>query len=224
MRKDYSEKLLFIKDQFYEKLLTVRQCLVYSMDVLIVAEFDFKSFIKEIRIYERDTEGQIFQIIAQQSPNSRDLRLLLGILKSLNDLHRITKTINRISRVFNNYFSSTDLLDLNLFTNFDEMGKRLISMLDQIIDLYSATKVTPEKAELFQQELTQADDYIDSLFKDIYNHLITKIQIELDSKKQAKILTEILIVIRHMERLGDHLCNIAEKILYIETGDHFIIN
>ena len=44
MRKDYSEKLLFIKDQFYEKLLTVRQCLVYSMDVLIVAEFDFKSF------------------------------------------------------------------------------------------------------------------------------------------------------------------------------------
>ena len=32
------------------------------------------------------------------------------------------------------------------------------------------------------------------------------------------MITEMLLVVRHLERLGDHLCNIAERILYAETG------
>lgn len=224
VRSNYSETLAFIKDRFNEALTTTRQFLIYSMDLSVVDSIDFKHFIKEMVDYEKETESQIYSIISRYSPNSKDLRILLSILKSLNDLERIAKTTNRIAKVFTKYLIDSRTVDVNLFINFEEMGKRLIIMLDQIITLVATTKVSNDEAELFRQQLTQADDYIDGLFKDIYKILIKKIENESNSKQQAKLVAETLLVVRHMERLGDHLCNIAEKILYIETGSHFSIS
>jgi phosphate transport system protein len=106
------------------------------------------------------------------------------------------------------------------------MGKHLLIMFDQIIEIYSkySDKLTKEQAEAFQNQFSEEDDFIDSLFKETLNQLVKKIQKEIDSKKQAKLMTETLLMVRHMERIGDHLCNIAEKILYIETGNHFHIS
>lgn len=224
VHKDYSENLAFIKDRFNEVLSNILQNLIYAMDLSVVNNIDFKHFIQQINEYESETESQIFNIIIRYSPNSKDLRLLLGILKSLNDLERISKTINRISKVFIRYGRDTQTVDINLFSSFEEMGKRLIIMLKQLIDISSTTNVSNEEAELFRQQLTQADDYIDNLFKDIYKILIDKICNEANSKQQAKLLAKTILVVRHMERLGDHLCKIAEKILYIETGTHFSIS
>ena len=47
-----------------------------------------------------------------------------------------------------------------------------------------------------------------------------KIQDEVDNKKQAKQIADGLILIRHMERIGDHICNIAERVIYIDTGEN----
>lgn len=223
-RKDFSENLSFIQDQFIEKLSVIRQGFILATDLSIDNEFNFKSLEHEISQYEEETGAKIFKIIALQSPKLSDLRLLLGILQSLNDIYRITKTIIRISKVFRRYNSHPGYIDISLLQNFEEMSQKLVIMMDQIIKFNFADDLSNETASSFQQQLTIDDDYIDSLFKDIYKILIEKITDEIDSKKQAKSLVELIIVVRHMERMGDHLCNIAEKFLFIKTGNHYVID
>lgn len=224
LRKDYSENLSFIQDQFMEKLTVIRQGLLFAIDLSETNEFDFKSLEHEIALYEEETEATIFKLIALQSPKFRDLRLLLGLLQSMNDVYRITKTILRISKVFRRYYSKPGTVDLQILQNFEEMGNKLVTMLDHIIQFNFDNELSNEIANDFQRQFTIADDYIDSLFKNIYKMLVTKITDEIDSKKQATILVELIIVVRHMERLGDHLCNIAEKFLFINTGNYYVID
>jgi phosphate transport system protein len=229
MRKEYTENLERIRSEFLQKLQEIRVTLEKSLNVKVVESFDFKNFNKEIQQFESEMEQKIFKIISLQAPISKDLRLLLSTLKSTNDLRRIGKTIQRISKVSKKYFveGKTDFtIDPTLISSFDLMGKSLLNMFDKVIGIFLAKseRITHEKAMQFQKEFSREDDNVDSLFKETLNQLIADIQNEIDSKKQAKLMTESLLMIRHMERIGDHLCNIAERILYIETGVHFHIS
>ena len=129
----------------------------------------------------------------------------------------------KISRVHKVLQTQKDI-DLIILSSFEQKGKKLESKFDKILDLFGTEKITLEKAKAFQNELTITDDYIDNFFKDITKILIKKIESEVNSKIQAKLVTDMLLVVRHMERIGDHLCDLAERILYFETGQQFSIN
>lgn len=227
LRKEYSESLNQIEELFINKLKETRDVLSKALDNTQVEDYDFKTFNKSMQNFEAEAESQIFKIISLQAPISKDLRLLLSTLKSTADLRRIGKTIQRISKVSKKYFVSDKIeIDPEIMNSFTEMGTRLLTMFDRILEIYSSTesKLTHDKAVEFQKQFSQEDDNVDSLFKETLAKLVSNIQSEIDSKKKAKLTTETLLMIRHMERIGDHLCNIAERILYVETGSHFHIS
>ena len=227
LRKEYSEQLHHVQEVYINKLKETRDVLSKAIDTAQVESYDFKSFNKQMQAFEVEMEHEIFKIISLQAPISKDLRFLLSTLKSTNDLRRIGKTIQRISKVSKKYFISEDIkVDPEILKSFDEMGQGLLNMLDQILDIYTSdsAKITHDKAIEFQKQFSQEDDNVDSLFKETLNRLVKNIQKEIDSKKQAKLTTDTLLMVRHMERIGDHLCNIAERILYVETGNHFQIS
>ena len=222
-RKEYTDNLEFLRDRYEEMINNLRQALANSLDVQVIENFNFKKFHNSVKSYEEETEDQIFKIINLQNPNTKDLRLLLGLYKSTTDLTRIANTILKIFRVHKVLQTQKDI-DLVLLSSFEQMGKKLESMFDKILDLFGTEKITLEKAKAFQNELTITDDYIDNFFKDITKILIKKIESEVNSKIQAKLVTDMLLVVRHMERIGDHLCDLSERILYFETGQQFSIN
>lgn len=222
LRKDYSERLVFLRDHFLEIISSLAEALNYSLDISLIQSFNFKNFHKSIVFYEEETEKQIFSLIALQSPNAKDLRLLLGLYKSSTDLIRISKTIIRISKVTKKFCVEKDI-DLILLSSFEEMGSKLTLMFKQILDILGSDSLNAEQVKNSWIIVLQQDDYIDSFFKDIKKILIKKIEEEIDSKRQAKLIAEILLVIRHMERIGDHLCDLVERVLYIETGKQMFI-
>ena len=229
LRKNYTESLDKIRIEFLNELQETRSALEKSLDLKQVETFDFKKFNKRVQQFESDMEQNIFKIISLQAPISKDLRFLLSTLKSSNDLRRIGKTIQRISKVSKKYIiKNKDVVnvDPNLFASFQNMGESLKKMFDQVLEIYHSPngKLTQEKAIKFQAEFSQEDDNVDSLFKESLNQLVDELQTEIDSSKQAKLITEALLMIRHMERVGDHLCNIAERILYVDTGEHYHIS
>ena len=229
LRKAYSESLDQVQSIFKTKLQETRDALATALDTEKVETFDFKSFNKQMQEFENTMEHDIFKIISLQAPISKDLRLLLSDLKSSNDLRRIAKTISRISKVSKKYFidpAEEIVVDPTVLESFNEMGKSLLNMFDQVLEIYSSDseKLTHDRAIEFQKQFSQEDDNVDSLFKETLGQLVKNIRGEIDSKKQAKLTTETLLMIRHMERIGDHLCNIAERILYVETGNHFHIS
>lgn len=228
-RKAYTENLNQLKIEFLTQLNDSRSALSKALDIEQVESYDFKKFNKNVQQFEVDMEQKIFKIISLQAPISKDLRFLLSTLKSTADLRRIGKTIQRISKVSKKYFvkSKTEVtVDPALFNSFQIMGSSLLSMFDQVLEIYTSTseKLTHEKAVQFQKDFSREDDNVDSLFKETVDQVVTDIQTEIESTKKAKLMTDALLMIRHMERVGDHLCNIAERILYVETGSHFHIS
>ena len=97
-------------------------------------------------------------------------------------------------------------------------------MFDQIIEILELNKLDIEKAIELQKEIIESEDYVDNLFKDINKILVNKLAKEHNSTDQANLLAKVILVVRHMERIGDHLCDMAERTLYVETGQQFSIS
>ena len=129
-RKEYTELLSFLHDQFIEKIVESREALDFSLESPLVYDYDFKKYQKFIFSYANETEHKIFGIIARQTPNTRDLRFLLGLYKSLSDLERVSKAILRISKI-SKHLDSEKTIDLVLLSSFEEMGLKLKKNLIQ---------------------------------------------------------------------------------------------
>lgn len=61
------------------------------------------------------------------------------------------------------------------------------------------------------------DDVVDDLFADFKQQLIKKINENVKNGEQA---TDMLMVAKYFERIGDHATNIAEWVIYSITGEH----
>ena len=62
---------------------------------------------------------------------------------------------------------------------------------------------------------------MDELYKNIYNEILHKVNENAGNISQG---TRFLFVGRYLERMGDHLTNICEKIIYIVDGKRVEIN
>lgn len=231
-RKIYIQAIEELNKHFTEMLKEAQTIFINALQSLkdnkIIDDFKFKHVTKDFQKKEVQIEKEIFKLISLQAPVSSDLRLMLGILKSTNDVKRIVNTSQRITRVVKRYRDK----DIGLFATkedvviiaMEEMGEILKLMMNQVIDVYlSDDKLNSTSAKALQEKLIEQDDNVDSLFKDTIKKLIKKIQKEADTKKQAKQIADGLILARHMERIGDHICNIAERIVYIDTGENLHI-
>ena len=76
-RKEYTELLSFLHDQFIEKIIESREALDFSLGGPLVYDYNFKTYQQSIYSYSNETEHKIFSIIARQTPNTKDLRFLL---------------------------------------------------------------------------------------------------------------------------------------------------
>ena len=61
------------------------------------------------------------------------------------------------------------------------------------------------------------DDIVDDLFLQFKHHLIQMINENVKNGEQA---TDMLMVAKYFERIGDHATNIAEWVIYSITGEH----
>ena len=67
------------------------------------------------------------------------------------------------------------------------------------------------------QEVLEHDDIVDNLFEEVKAELIEMIHQNKEIGEQA---TDLLMVAKYFERIGDHATNIAEWVIYSITGEH----
>ena len=63
----------------------------------------------------------------------------------------------------------------------------------------------------------EKDDVVDDLFDSFRKELIQKIN---ENVKNGEMATDMLMVAKYFERIGDHATNIAEWVIYSITGKH----
>ena len=146
-------------------------------------------------------ENLCMELLVLQQPMARDLRRIIGILKIGIDLERIGDLAVDIARVAAQ--SHNEITKLEFIPRMAEISRKMLRE--------SMVALMNDDADMARQ-ITKWDYEIDGLYVKARDKLL---KIIIDQPEVIKEGTSLLMVNRHLERTGDHICNICETIVYI---------
>ena len=157
-------------------------------------------------------EERCLKLIALQAPMAKDLRFIATALKIITDLERIADHAVDISKITIRLADETYIKEL---IDIPRMGEITTRMIKESIDAY--VNQDAEKA----REVAKIDDEVDALHKQIFRELLL---IMMEDPKKIGQATSFLFVSKSLERIGDYVTNICEKIIYAVTSEHVNLN
>lgn len=155
--------------------------------------------------YMRDSlEDKCLHLFLKEQHYSRDLRNLLSVFKIITDVERIGDQIRDIAEnCIGQSFDGQDEI-LKAFLN---MLKCAGGMLKDCIKCFGSFDGEQSIS------VRKADDVIDSAYRDIKDMIYSSIKIE-----ASESLFALLSAVKHTEKIGDHIANIAEWVQYTVSG------
>ncbi|WP_304263706.1 phosphate signaling complex protein PhoU [Kallipyga massiliensis] len=163
---------------------------------------------QRINDYQSLIDQEAIRLIMRQQPVASDLRFLSAALAMNTDLERIGDQAEDIShlvlQMLDRGYEERELGALN------EMAKQAVVMIEDSVAAF--LKGDSDLAK----KTCQSDDIMDNLFIRVRQEVIEEIK---KGSLEAEILTDIMMVAKYMERIGDHATNIAESVYFSLTGE-----
>lgn len=155
--------------------------------------------------WEVEIEEQCLTLMATQHPVASDLRLLATLVKVNYDLERCNdQAVNIAQRalVLNNMPLLKPLIDI------PRMAEIARHMVKDALDAFV------QKDTTLARQVCVADEQVDLLRDQIFRELLTYMHAtsQPDTVDRGVYL---ILVSRHLERIGDHASNIAENAIYL---------
>ncbi len=162
----------------------------------------------EIDQKEVQIEEECLKILALHQPVARDLRFIVAVMKINNDLERIGDIVVNIA---GRALTLADFPGIGVIDEVLQMGRLVREMLRECLD--SLIDFDVAKA----QSVIQRDKKLDA-----FNREVIRTVVQLAAGDTAGVTVEPLIQIytisRYLERIGDHITNIAEDVAYLVDG------
>jgi len=157
----------------------------------------------------RQLREQVFQVIATQQPVARDLRTLMGVQFVAIELERMGDYAVRIAR------RTSTLAGLPHGPLRPELGLMGELASQQVRDILDALI---EEDAARAREVAAKDDEIDRLYNRLFDSLVGDMGTEgLDAEDALRTVT-LINVAHNLERIGDRVVNVAEDIIFLESG------
>jgi len=161
----------------------------------------------QVNDMEKEIDEQSTMILARRHPTASDLRLVIAILKTVNDLERIGDEAEKIASIAIR-LADSDRPRGN-YHELETMAGTVRTMLHNGLDSFA--RLVPEMAV----ELIRMDEKVDieyeGLLRQYYTYLVE------EPRNTRRVLDSIWIA-RALERIGDHAKNIGEYIIYLVEG------
>jgi len=156
----------------------------------------------------RQMREQVFMVISTQQPVARDLRYLMGLQWIATELERMGDYAVRIARMTGTLVA---LPDQPLRAEFGLMGELAIGQVHDILEALI------DQNEPRAREVAARDNEIDRPYHRTFEDLVAEIGKGTDPDGALRAIT-LLLVAHNLERIADRVTNIAEDIVFLETG------
>jgi phosphate transport system protein len=156
----------------------------------------------------RQIRETVFSVIATQQPVARDLRALMGVQNIATELERMGDYSVRIARMTG---TLAGLPRVALQAEFGLMGELARQQVREILDALI------EQDEHRAREVAARDDEIDRLYHRVFDDLIHEMAGGTDSDSALRAVT-LMLVAHNLERIADRVTNVAEDIVFLESG------
>jgi phosphate transport system protein len=153
-----------------------------------------------------EIDNRAFTLLALYQPMAIDLRAIVAALKINTDLERVGDLAVNIAQATERYLRHLPVKPLIDLPRMSEIAE---SMLRDALDAFIRRDVD------LAQSVLDRDDHLDGLRDQVFRELLTYM-IETPTKIEASL--DLILVSRHLERVGDHATNIAEDVIFMVSA------
>lgn len=161
----------------------------------------------DINALRREVERAGITVIATQQPAARDLRQIISAITIAADLERMADHAAGIARIV---IRMGDEPLLKPLIDLPRMANECRAMLREVLDAYVQHDAQHARS------IAARDDVIDELYKQIFRELLS-FMVE-DPRTTSRGLF-LLFAAHNFERIGDHITNLAEQVVFVERGE-----
>ena len=153
-----------------------------------------------------EVDNRCFTLLALHQPMAVDLRAIVSAVKINTDLERVGDLAINIAEAVTRYLEHPPVKEL---IDIPRMARVAQTMLRDALDAFVRRDTVLAEAVLNQ------DDELDGLKTQVFRELLTYM---LQSPATIEPALDLILISRHLERIGDHATNIAEDVIFMVSA------
>lgn len=208
--KRFNRDLVGLVNQLLQMGGLVEQQLKLATDALLKADVELakQAQVLEGKVDEFDVimGESCARMLVLRQPAASDLRLTLAINNCVSDLERIGDEANKIASMAITLASEEESPG---YVEVRHISNQVMSMLHDVLHAFSRQDMTLALA------VKSRDEQVDMEYRSAMRTLITFM---MEEPRNIGRVLNVIWVLRALERIGDHACNIAEQVVYMVQG------
>jgi phosphate transport system protein len=153
-----------------------------------------------------EVDERCFKLLALHQPMAADLRAIVAAVKINSDLERVGDLAVNIAEAAKRYVVHPPVKKL---IDIPRMGDIAQSMLRDALDAFV------RRDTVLAHQVLNEDDVLDALKTQIFRELLTYM---LQDPATVEPALDLILISRHLERIGDHATNIAEDVIFMVSA------
>ncbi len=215
VREKYNRRLEQLKEKIdlmgHTSHLMVQDCMkaIETLDVDVarkVIEMD-----QTVDEYEYNIEKCTAHLLALQQPMAGDLRLITASYKIAIDLERMSdfavNIADLVEKIEGEHIMSLSEISIAASVTCSMIENSMIAYRNFDADLAKKTALE--------------DDRVDQIFYETWEKIVL---LMIEDSSLISNAVHLIFVLRYLERIADHACNICESVVYIATGERANLN
>jgi len=153
-----------------------------------------------------EIDSRCFKLLALHQPMATDLRAIVAAVKINTDLERVGDLAVNIAEAAKRYATHPPVKKL---VDLPQMGNIAQAMLRDALDAFVRRDTT------LAHQVLDEDDRLDELKTKIFHELLAYM---LNDRTTVEPSLDLILISRHLERIGDHATNIAEDVIFMVSA------
>ncbi len=154
-----------------------------------------------------EIDGRALRLLALHQPMAADLRAIVAAIKINTDLERVGDLAVNIAEAARRYLGYTPVKPL---LDLPRMAGIAQAMLRDALDSFV------RRDPVLARGVLARDDELDGLKTQIFRELLSHM---LENPAKIAPALDLILVSRHLERIGDHATNVAEDVIFMVSAE-----
>ena len=210
-REDFERNLKDVEDDVVQLSSMVEKAIFKSIEALKERDINASQKVVDdddvIDEKQQAIEDRCIDLIALEAPMAGDLRVLIAAMMVANELERMGDYAEGIAKIS---LSMGNLPPLKPLIDIPRMTDKSVDMLRRSTQAFVNRDVESATAVILD------DDEVDDIYDQVYRELLTYMTADPSTVQRA---TYLLWVAHDLERVADRTTNIAERVIYLVTGE-----
>jgi phosphate transport system protein len=151
-------------------------------------------------------DSQTIRLLALRQPMAMDLRNVIGAIKISSDLERIADYAANVAKRSIVLNESPPVASVR---TIPRMGQVVQAMIRDVLDAY-VSRDAGKAVEVWRR-----DEEVDEMYIGLFREILTYM---MEDPRNITPFTHLMFMAKHMERIGDHITNIAETVYFLVRG------